>query len=212
MSQPSRKSNALSFRIKEETMKRFLFSGAIVTIGLATLLLPGVARPQEEKKFSFNLVPASAAIEACLPNASAEVTVSLKEAITGTDTLELNASGLPPNTTFVVFLTELPEPPFGAVQYIGDYTTNAQGIGHVRINTIVEEAFSSQLVDTDCDPTTPDVRVRKELNHVVNWFADPEADDFCFGPGQPPTPFDGDGEAGNAVLSSRNALPGAPIP
>ena len=193
-------------------MKRMLFSGAIVTIGLATLLLPGVARPQEEKKFSFNLVPASAAIEACLPNASAEVTVFLKEAITGTDTLELNASGLPPNTTFVVFLTELPEPPFGAVQYIGDYTTNAAGIGHVRINTIVEEAFSSQLVDTDCNPATPAVRVRKELNHVVNWFADPEADDFCFGPNQPPTPFDGDGEAGNAVLSSRNALPGAPIP
>ena len=67
----------------------------------------------------FNLVPASDAIAACLPNAAATVTVFPREDVRGLDTLDLHAEGLRPNTTFAVFLTELPVPPFGAVQYIG---------------------------------------------------------------------------------------------
>jgi hypothetical protein len=59
------------------------------------------------------------------------------------DTLDLKAEGLPPKTSFAVFLTELPEAPFGAAQYIGDFTTNAAGRGSLRVDAIVEEAFSS---------------------------------------------------------------------
>jgi len=41
---------------------------------------------------------------------------------------------------------------------------------------------------------------------VVFWFADPAADDFCFAPGTGPiTPFDGDGEAGAAAMSSQGS-------
>ena len=52
------------------------------------------------------------------------------------------------------------------------FTTNAAGRGSLRVDTIVEEAFSSTVVGT--------TRVRKELNHVVLWFADPDADNQCF--------------------------------
>ena len=56
-------------------------------------------------------------------------------------------------------------------------------------------------------------RVRKDLNHVVLWFADPADANDCFAPGAVPnTPFDADGVAGPAALSSKNALPTAPLP
>jgi hypothetical protein len=47
---------------------------------------------------------------------------------------------------------------------------------------------------------------------TVIWWADPVAD-VCFGPGGGPvTPFDGDNEAGATIVSSKNFLPGAPLP
>jgi hypothetical protein len=120
------------------------------------------------------------------------------------DTLDLNAQGLSPNTEFTVFLTESAIS-VGAVQYIGDFTTNSAGRGSMRVNTIVDDAFSSTVVNG--------ARVRSELNHIVMWFADPNADNACFAPQTGPiTPFDGDGQAGAAALSSKNFLPGAPLP
>lgn len=156
-----------------------------------------------DNTIQFDLVPVSDAVANCFPDATAKVTVLLTADEVGTDTFMLSAKHLRPNTSFAVFLTELPVAPFGAVQYIADLTTNGHGKGSVQVNAIIEEAFSSQVVNGQ--------RVRKELNHVVFWFANP-ADDDCVAPGAAPTPFDGDGAAGPAVMSSKNALPGAPLP
>jgi hypothetical protein len=183
--------------------KAYRLWATMASFGLALIFTLVAAHAQGQEPFRFNLVPASDAIAECLPNASAEVTVFPKEEIRGVDTLDLKADGLKPNTTFAVFLTELPVAPFGAVQYIGDFTTNAVGRGSMRVDSIIEEAFSSQVVGGQ--------RVRKELNHVVLWFADPEADESCI-PGSGPSPFDGDGQAGAAALSSKHLLPGAPLP
>ena len=70
-------------------------------------------------------------------------------------------------------------------------------------DAVADEAFSSTLAGGE--------RVRQELNHVVVWFADP-ADDFCADIAGILTPFDGDGQARAAALSSKNSLPGAPLP
>ena len=185
-------------------MKRFWLAAALATCALTLGFKPVDA---QEENLKFHLVPASDTIKTCLPDAKATVIVHLTEAKKGVDSLELHARGLPPNTTFAVFLTELPVPPFGAVQYIADFTTNKQGKGAVQVKAIIEEAFSS-AVDTTLG------RVRKELDHMVFWFADPAADDFCFTPPDtgPITPFEGDGEAGAAAMSSRNFLPNAPLP
>jgi hypothetical protein len=90
------------------------------------------------------LVPASDAIANCtsMPNRRRPFPFFPREDTRGVDTLDLHAEGLRPNTTFAVFLTELPVPPFGAVQYIGDFTTNAAGRGHVRVDAIIDEAFA----------------------------------------------------------------------
>jgi len=171
----------------------------VIIIGLMVII---TVQAQSRVPFRFSLVPASDGIAACLRNAAATVTLLPKEDLRGVDTLDLKAEGLPPNTAFTVFLTELATAPFGAAEYIGEFTTNAAGRGSVRMDAIIEEAFS----------IVGGVAGRKELNHVVLWFADPANDDECFRPGTVPnTPFDGDGQAGTAVLSSRNFLPNAPL-
>jgi hypothetical protein len=187
-------------------MRRPWLPNTLVAAAFALAMTPAAVRA-EKRPFQFDLVPASPAIEACLPNATAKITVFPSD-IRGVDTLDVKAQGLPPNTDFAVFLTESPAaavPPFGAVEYIADFTTNSAGRGSVRVDAVILEAFSSQVVGG--------VRVRKELNHVTIWFADPAGDDVCFGPGGgPTTPFDGDGQAGAAALSSNSFLPGAPLP
>src|SRR5438094_9002216 len=163
---------------------------AIATLGLTLMFSLAAAHAQGPVPSRFNLVPASGPIAACLPNAAATVTVFPREDVRGVDTLDLHAEGLRPNTTFAVFLTEMPVPPFGAVQYIGDFTTNPAGRGAVRVHAIIDEAFAFNNI----------TGVRTDLNHIVFWLADPNEDEACV-PGSAPTYFDGDHEAGVAPMS-----------
>jgi hypothetical protein len=196
----------------ESHVKGYRFAVSLTLISMVVMIFLFTVQAQNPHPPKFNLVPAADAIATCLPNASARVVVTSRDDIRGSrddvkgvDTLDLRAEGLPANTRFAVFLTELAEPPFGAAQYIGDFTTSASGRASLRVDTIIDEAFSSAVLAGS--------RVRKELNHVVIWFADPAADDFCFATGTGPvTPFDGDGEAGAAGWSSRNFGAGAPLP
>ncbi len=177
-------------------MRRSGLSVVLVTLGLAVLGALGVAHALE--KISFDLVPVNAT---CLPDATGNVTVLQKEERLGVDTLHLRVRGLPANTDFAVFLTfadAFATPPFGAVEYIGDFTTNAAGRGSLKVDAIIAEAFVSTLVGT------PPTRVRADLDHLVFWFADPAQVPACFNFVNP-TPFDGDGQAGPAAMSSQGA-------
>jgi hypothetical protein len=204
---------------ENKTMRRsFLLSTIVTAFALLPLSFYGLVGAQDddsinsrsvqvaadEEEIQFDLVPASDAIANCFPDATAKVRVSLTAKEEETDTFILTVKKLRPNTTFAVFLTELPGAPFGAVQYLTNLTTNANGKGSVEVNAIIGDAFISQVIDGQ--------RVRKELNHVVFWFADPADADECFAPGTAPiTPFDADGVAGPSAMSSKNALPGAPL-
>ena len=204
-------------REKNAAMKLPIRSTLIAAFGLLSVLLsvhlaadaqgiPTRSEPAHAPHISpsrFDLVPASDAIAGCqeFENAAATVTVFSREDERGVDTLDLHASGLRPNTTFAVFLTETPVPPFGAVEYIGDFTTNAAGRGSVRVDAIINEAFAFNNITS----------IRTELNHIVFWFADPNDDEDCV-PGSAPGHFDGDDQSGVAAMSSKNFLPGAPLP
>src|SRR5438477_9228546 len=190
-------------REKHAAMKLPIRSTVIAAFGVLAVLLPAgqAAHAQGSTPSRFNLVPASDPIAACLPNAAATVAVFPKEDIRGVDTLDLHAEGLRPNTTFAVFLTEMRVPPFGAVQYIRDFITNASGRGYVRVDAIIDEAFAFNNI----------TGIRTDLNHIVFWFADPADDEDCV-PGSAPAHFDGDGQSGVAAMSSKNFLPGAPLP
>ena len=164
-------------------------------VGLALTLLGGLAAAEELEVTTFDLVSRNST---CLPDATGKVTVFHKEEKRGVDTLHLRVSGLPANTEFTVFLTAadaFATPPYGATEYIGDFTTNAAGKGSLKVDTIIGEAFASTVSGT------PPTRVRADLDHLVIWFADPNDNPACFG--GVTTPFDGDGVAGATALSSQ---------
>ena len=175
-------------------------STVIAAFGLLAVL-PVSQTAHAQGPSRFDLVPLQTPSQPALPNAAASVAVFPSEDVRGVDILDLHAEGLRPYTTFAGLLTEMPVAPFGAVQYIGDFTTNAAGRGSVRVEAIIDEAFAFNNITGVCT----------ELNHMVFWFADPNDDEDCV-PGSPPTPFDGDDEAGVAAMSSKNFLPGAPLP
>jgi hypothetical protein len=176
-------------------MKRPVFFTMLA--GLALTLAAGLAAAeQHENATTFNLVPKNAA---CLPDASGRVTVFHKEEDRGVDTLHLRVEGLPANTDFAVFLTSadaFASPPFGATEYIGDFTTNGAGRGSLKVDAIIGEAFLTTVSASG--------RTRTDLDHLVIWFADPAQVPACFNPFTP-GPFDGDGASGPAALSSQGA-------
>jgi hypothetical protein len=145
------------------------------------------------------LTPSSPELADCMPHAKVRVEVKLTTDQIGFDFFDVEASGLPPDTAFTVFLLEQADSPFGAAEYIGDIFTDKKGRAENTFRLIVAEAFSSTLVDG--------VRVRVDLNQVGMWFADPADDDFCLGPDSPVTPFDGDDEAGVQAFNSLNTTP-----
>ena len=185
-------------------MKRFPSSVALVVFACAGVGVNGAALALTTT--GFKLVPASAAVASCLPSAAADVLVMHKEDPLGVDTLHLSARGLPGNTDFAVFLTSadaFATPPFGAVQYIGDFTTNFAGIGSLKVDAIIDEAFVILPVNG--------VRTRTDLDHLVFWFADPAQAQAACGL-TAVTPFDGDGNAGPAAMSSQGATGLAQFP
>ena len=175
----------------------------IISTGAMVLLVGGLASPAvslAQDNLQFELTPSSQQLADCMPDASLVVTVKPTTDKKGSDSFVIQARNLPPDRSFTVFLLEQAGSPFGAAEYIGDVSTNGQGNGHSTFNLIVNEAFSSTIVNG--------ARHRVELNEIGVWFADPADDDFCFGNGGGSmTPFDGDGVAGVQAFNSANADP-----
>jgi hypothetical protein len=146
-----------------------------------------------------DLTPSSPDLARCMPNARVKVTVRSTTDAIGFDILHVRARHLAPNRDFTVFLLETAGAPFGAAEYVGDITTDARGNADNDLHLIVDEAFSSTIVNGQ--------RVRVDLNQVGMWFADPADDDFCLGANSPVTPFDGDNEAGVQAFNSANTQP-----
>jgi hypothetical protein len=177
--------------MKKIKMTKLAVALMFVTLGLTVPYALGVAHALTT--ISFHLAPV---VASCLPDAKGDVTVLHKEDTLGVDTLHLDVRGLPADTDFAVFLTSADAfamPPFGTVEYIGDFTTNAAGIGSLKVDAIIAEAFVST-------PGSP--RVPTDLDHLVFWFADPTQVPACFN-FKGSTPFDGDGVAGPAAMSSQ---------
>ena len=191
--------------------KHFLFAAAVVVAVAATTAaalgaagrasgsLAGAHHAQKANELHVALTPSSAQLAACMPNAQLNVKVGLTTDEHGFDTFDITARDLPAERDYTIFLLEKAGSPFGAAEYIGDLSTNAGGDGHTKLKLIVQEAFSSTLVNGS--------RQRVDLNRIGVWFADPLADDFCLGAGSPVTPFDGDNAAGVQAFNSANADP-----
>jgi hypothetical protein len=187
--------------------KHFLFAAA-VAIGVAATTAAALGatsktnasnHARKANELQVALTPSSAQLAACMPGAKLNVKVGLTTEQHGFDRFDITARNLPPDREFTIFLLQQAGSPFGAAEYIGDFSTNGDGNGRTKLKLIVEEAFSSTLVNG--------VRQRVDLNRIGVWFADPLADDFCLGVNSPVTPFDGDNAAGVQAFNSANADP-----
>jgi hypothetical protein len=94
---------------------------------LGGLTTPAVALAHDE--VYLQLTPSSPELATCMPNAALEVRVKFTTNEVGFDRFQIRARDLSPNRSYTVFLLEQAGAPFGAAEYIGDFTTNEVGNG-----------------------------------------------------------------------------------
>lgn len=159
---------------------------------------------------TFDLIRSAGAETAnCLIDAGGSVTVEPHE---DAEMMRVAVDGLPPNTTFDVFVIQLPSGPFGLSWYQGDITTNSAGIGHgIFRGRFNNETFivapgsgpapvvhTAPIADAASNPATAPVHTY----HVGLWFDSPDAAALAGCPATV-TPFNGDHNAGIQALSTR---------
>jgi hypothetical protein len=196
-------------RVRNNRVTASLMACGALAVGLATAAVSSSAAPSDSATsttsaavptVNLHLTPSSPELAKCMPNAQVDIKVRLTTDTVGFDKFQISAKKLPADTAFTVFLLQQADSPFGAAEYIGDIFTDKKGNANNEFRLIVQEAFSSNLLNGQ--------RVRTDLNQVGMWFADPAGDDFCFGKGKGAvTPFDGDNEAGVQAFNSLHTTP-----
>jgi len=191
--------------------------------GLATLvaLCLGVSSPalaDPKSKIKFDMMRSAAAENAnCAKEAAGRVKIT---SLGPVEEMDVDVSGLPPNTEFDFFVIQVPNAPFGLAWYQGDIETDDEGEGHqtfrgrFNIETFIvaqppapgQPAPPAPVVhnqlpfpDASTNPATEPVHTF----HLGLWFGSPDAAKAA---GCPPTVtrFNGEHNAGIQVLSTRN--------
>jgi hypothetical protein len=196
------------------------FWGLAGLIALVGLFLGGIAETAAAKpkpKIKFDMMRSAAAANGnCLSNASGHVKVT---SLGPVEVMDVEVTGLPPNTEFDFFVIQLPNAPFGLAWYQGDIETDDEGEGHQRfigrfsIETFIvaqppgdqpapvvhHEDDQHPFPDADKNPATEPIHTF----HLGLWFGSPEAAAEAGCPNTV-TRFNGEHNAGIQVLSTHN--------
>jgi hypothetical protein len=159
----------------------------------------------------FPMARSAAIVKAgCLPNARGQVFVTPG---TLNDKLAVQVFNLAPNADYDLFVTQLPDAPFGVAWYQSDLHTNASGVGDVTVQGIFDaETFSisqggvaggNQTGATTAVTSTNVIFQPTSQFHLGLWFNSPD-DAARVGCPNTVTPFNGEQHAGIQVLSTRN--------
>jgi hypothetical protein len=166
-------------------------------VALAISLATATGATAVDSSFSFDLVPSSAAISACLPNAVGHVTIT-----TGAlnDIMKVTISGMPHNTGFDLFVIQQPGAPFGVSWYQSDIHAGSTGTGTATVRGV----FDSETFSVSPGGTTTFAPTHQY--HLGLWFNSPKVP-FNLGcePGATSpivTPFNGNQNAGIQVLNT----------
>jgi hypothetical protein len=159
---------------------------------------------------SFDMVVSQAARN-CLPNAQAQIQIGSAGTV---EDMFISASGLPPNTDFDFFVSQVPNAPFGLSWYQGDLETDSNGnaMQHFRGRFNVETFIvapgiaaaplvfnNPPFADAAQNPASGPV----QIYHLGLWFNSP-ADAAKAGCPNTVTPFNGEHNAGIQVLNTSN--------
>jgi hypothetical protein len=174
------------------------------------LALPGTATAADS--IVFGMVRSAAVVSnGCALNAQARISVN---SLGPVEVMTVEASGLPPNQEFDLFVTQLPNAPFGMAWYQGDMESNSNGrafgtfIGRFSRETFLVAPgpgpapvvhHNPPFADAATNPVTAPIHTF----HVGLWFGTPDAA-VAAGCPNTQTPFNGDHTAGIQVLSTRN--------
>jgi hypothetical protein len=153
----------------------------------------------------------SQAAGACLPDASAQVSVQSSGAA---EDLIISAAGLPPNTDFGLFVIQIPNQPFGLSWYQGDLITDGNGNaqqhfqGRFGVETFIVAPGTAAAPLVFNNPPFPDAAQNPasgpvQIYHLGLWFNSP-ADAQRAGCPNTVTPFNGQHNAGIQVLNTSN--------
>jgi hypothetical protein len=194
-----------------------LTSAKVATvIGVTALAVGGVTTAEassstSDHRISFALQRSAASIGAgCLVDAGASVHVVNKGPV---EEMTIDAHGLPKNTEFDVFVTQVPNAPFGLSWYQGDLESNDKGTAHGKfVGRFSIETFavapgpapapvvhdSGVIKDAATNPQFAPIHTY----HVGLWF-NSGTDAGAAGCVNTLTPFNGDHTAGPQALSTR---------
>lgn len=185
--------------------------GGVVALSLAGSVAAGTGAEAASTVTKFKMIrSANAADIGCLKGAKAIVTIKEKGEV---EEMTVKASGLPKNTNFDLFITQVPNAPFGMSWYQGDLRTDKKGkANETYVGRFNEETFvvapgvakapvlhKSPIADASSNPATAPVH----MFHVGLWFNSPK-DAAKAGCQSAVTPFNGDHNAGVQALSTRN--------
>jgi hypothetical protein len=181
---------------------------------LSTSMSPAIANDRyDDDEFKFEMVrtPNLVAFPACLPNASAKVTIEPRGEA---EEMRVKVRGLPADVKFNLFVIQQPNPPAGMAWYQGEVQTNKHGRGAAkfagRFNTetfIVSNAANPAPVIFN-NPPFPDAAVGPITGpihtfHLGMWFDSPQDAIKAGCPGNT-TPFNGAHNAGVQILNTSN--------
>ena len=175
----------------------------------AAVAVTGAGAEAAVTRASFQMVAAKG-VTACLPAAHANVTIDSEGPV---DVMRVSAVGLPPDTDFAMFVTQVPNAPFGISLYLGDLTTGSNGHAHgIFVGRFNSETFAvapgvapapvvftGPFPDASANPPTNPV----QLYHLGVWFNSP-ADAKAAGCPATVTPFNGQHDAGIQALNTSN--------
>jgi hypothetical protein len=181
-----------------------------VVLALVIAVLAAAAAFAVDSTTSFEMVRSQKAAtdNDCLKGAKAHVDV--RTTPTDNQIMDVTLNHAPKNTEFELFVTQLPNSPFGVSWYQADFETNNQGQGEVRARGIFSEelfVFAPGRVkapqvdkfDAEKNPAFDPVHTF----HLGLWFGSTQEAKDAGCPGAV-TAFDGDHEAGIQAFSTRN--------
>jgi hypothetical protein len=181
-----------------------------VALGVTSALLVSgiaagaVAAAQPTNDFDMTV---SAGAKVCIPNATAHVHIRSLGVV---EAMDVDASGLPPNTGFDLFVIQVPTAPFGLSWYQGDLESDANGnahghfLGRFSVETffVAPGSTSAPKVFDDNATTNPAFKPIQTY-HLGVWFNSP-ADAQKLGCAGTVTPFNGEHNAGIQALNTAN--------